>query len=132
MADDGARIAQLEAELWEREADLRQARAENDALREEQAAAAEILRAIASSPKDPDRVLDAAVDTARRLCDADAATIHEREGDHLRRRAESWGRLRPPTVPFPGAASRPIQGTAVGRALTSAEVVRIGDIDTVA
>ena len=99
---------------------------------EQQTALGEVLRMIASSPTDLDRVLHAVVETSRRLCDADAATVHERDGDGLRRRAESWGRLDRPTAPFSGAPSRPIHGTAVGHALTSAEIVCISDIERVA
>ena len=75
MADDGARIAQLDAEL-------RRVRAENAALREHDAcreraltealqdgaATREILRVIAASPTDLQRVLEALAQSVSQLC----------------------------------------------------------------
>src|SRR4051794_5456258 len=92
MADDPyARIAQLEAEvaaLREREATLthevehlRPALAES---LEQQTATAEILRVIASSPRDVQLVLDAVVRSAARLGEADTAATYRLEGDRLR------------------------------------------------
>jgi two-component system, NtrC family, sensor kinase len=74
--DDAARVAQLEAEL-------RQSRAENAALREEQTATAEVLRVIASSPTDLRRVLQTVVESAARLGEADTITVHQVEGNQL-------------------------------------------------
>jgi signal transduction histidine kinase/DNA-binding response OmpR family regulator len=51
---------------------------------EQQTATAEVLRVIASSPTDLDQVLVTLVDTARRLCGAQLAAVHQPEGDHLR------------------------------------------------
>jgi hypothetical protein len=89
MADHAARIAQLEAEL-------RQSRAENEALRqreaalvaevegrdaslaaseEHQQASGAILRVIASSPTELQRVLDTIAATAARLCQIDDVLI---------------------------------------------------------
>src|SRR5215212_969286 len=76
MADDrDARIAQLEAE--------------NAALREQQAATAEILRVIASSPTDLRAVLDAVADNAARLCECDSVSIFRVESESLRKVAEN-------------------------------------------
>ena len=94
MADDrDARIAQLEAELAasrQREAALveeaRQRERAFAAALEQQTATAEILRAIASSPAEPQRVLDSIAKTAARLCDADLALIQEAEDGYLRAR----------------------------------------------
>ena len=67
--------ARLFAELEQRNGDLQESnRLVNEAL-ERQTATSEVLRAIASSPTDVQRVLDAIVDTAARLCDAPSATI---------------------------------------------------------
>ena len=108
MADDAARIAQLEAELQRRDAELRDARAENAALRadgeqrdralsealEQQTATAEVLRVIASSPTDLQRVLQAIVESATRLCEADNTAFFRVEGDEFVRMAN----LRPGPV----------------------------------
>ena len=56
---------------------------------EQQAATSEILRVIASSPTDLQPVLDAVAESARRLCDADAAIIHRVDGNMIRRAASS-------------------------------------------
>src|SRR5262245_12060998 len=99
MADDpNARIAQFEAEL-------RQARAEVDALRaqrdgladeilylrpalnealEQQTATAEILRAIASSPIDLQRVLHDVAQSAMRHSRSTGGGLCLREGDTVR------------------------------------------------
>ena len=72
MADDPyARIAQLEAEL-------RQARGERDEALEQQTATAEVLRVIASAPTDLYTVLQAILDAAAQLCEADNGQIRER------------------------------------------------------
>jgi GAF domain-containing protein len=68
--------ARLFQELEQRTADLSQAL-------EQQTALAEVLRVIAASPTDLQRVLDAIVVTASRLCDADSAAVQQRIGDYM-------------------------------------------------
>jgi hypothetical protein len=109
MADDrDARIAQLEAEFRQREAEVRDAHAEIDTLRqrevshvgeaesrdaalaeaqEQQAATAEILRVIASSPTDLTSVLDSIIRSAAQLTAADYSTILQAERGVLRVKA---------------------------------------------
>src|SRR3954451_8885662 len=85
MADDlHARIAQLEAEL-------RQAREENDVLRaergealEQQTATSEILRSIASASEDLQSLLTRLLASATRLCDANGGGVWRIEGDQIR------------------------------------------------
>ena len=70
MAEDAARIAQLEAQLA--------------ASSQREAALAEVLRVIASSPTDLATALDSIVRSAAQLADADCSTILQAEGDILR------------------------------------------------
>ncbi|HZO31341.1 MAG TPA: histidine kinase dimerization/phospho-acceptor domain-containing protein [Chloroflexota bacterium] len=78
MADDrDVRIARLEAEL-------RQSRAENAALREQQTATAEVLRIIAGSPTDLQTVLAAVAEKAVVVCGAEDAHVRLLHGDMLR------------------------------------------------
>src|SRR4051812_14006806 len=104
MADDAARIAQLEAEnaaLRERDAAtqaavavLRDEKADladevqrlrpalTEAL-EQQTATAEVLRVIASAPTETRSVLDALLTCVSRLCAADFASTGRVEGDEI-------------------------------------------------
>src|SRR3954468_10173198 len=75
-----ARVAQLEAEVRQ--------------LREQQTAAAEVLRVIASSPADVQQALQAIVETAARLCDAPSANLlqmREPDGRLVPRAVVGWG-----------------------------------------
>jgi len=77
MADDrDARIAQLEGELAQRDQALSESH-------QREAALAEVLRVIASSPADLEGVLQAIIDVAARLCDADGHLGQRRERDGL-------------------------------------------------
>ena len=84
------RIAQLEAEcsaLREREAQfadlLQQCNQDLGEALEQQNGTAEVLRAIASSPRDIDAVLQSVTQSAARLCEANAI-IWRREGGRMR------------------------------------------------
>ncbi len=92
---------------------------------EQQTATAGILRVIARSPTDPQRVLDAIAETAARLCDAGDATILRIEGDRLRRVAH-YGPL--PTGPDQGAPLN--RGSVVGRAAADRVTVHVEDLTT--
>jgi hypothetical protein len=102
MADDPyARIAELEAELaasHSREADLtgeveRLRPALSEAV-EQQAATADVLRVIASSPTALDTVLQAIVDVAARICNADSLLMLPRERDGTLAARVGTGRIR--------------------------------------
>jgi len=58
-------------------------RAENAALREQQAATAEILRVISSSPTDVQPVFDAIASSATRLCDASFCIVFRFDGEMI-------------------------------------------------
>jgi signal transduction histidine kinase len=97
MADDAAMVEQLQAELGEARTEIdslrqrevtfvedgeRRDRAFAEAL-DQQAATAEVLRVIASSPTDLQDVLQTIIDTAARLCAAPSAALlqlRERDG----------------------------------------------------
>ena len=139
MADDPyARIAQLEAEnaaLRERDAasqrEVAVLRDDNQTLGEQQAATAEVLRVIASSPQDLQAVLDQIVDRAAVLCGADNSALYRPEGDTLRRVAwrgeinrDLLGAMRPEGGP-------PISpGSVIGSAFLERRQIQVDDLTT--
>ena len=84
MADDrDARIAQLEAENAALCSEVGRLRPALTEALEQQTATAEVLRVIASAPTDPGTVLQAILDAAGRLCDAENGLLfqlRERDG----------------------------------------------------
>src|SRR6516162_5239319 len=97
----------------------------NDAV-EQQTAAAEILRVISRSKFELQPVLQSVMDTAARLCRAEAAIIFRLENGFYRFAAgysldPSYLEIEQQSLISPG------QGTLVGRAALSGRVVRIDD-----
>ena len=89
---------------------------------EQQTATGEVLRVIASSPSDLQRVLDVIAQSSARLCDADNARILRIDGNTLRRVA-IFGKM--PVVTEPPSISRT---SAVGRAIVDRQTVHIHDL----
>ena len=90
----------------------------------QQTASSEILGVIASSPTDPQPVLDSVAENAARLCDASDAQIWQVKGDKYWRVA-SYG-----SIPVVGAdEGRPfIRSLITGRAAIDRETVHVHDI----
>jgi GAF domain-containing protein len=92
---------------------------------EQQAATAEILRVISSSPTDVQPVLDAVAERAARLCHAFDAVIFRLDGDVLRRAAH-YG-----PIPAPAGFFIPVTRSRVtGRAALDGQPVQVADAQT--
>ena len=80
MFADQAAIAIANARLFQ---DLQESNRRVTEALEQQTATAEVLRVIASTPTDPERVLQTIIETAARLCDAPGGIVLQlRERDH--------------------------------------------------
>jgi two-component system, NtrC family, sensor kinase len=111
-----AKVRDLEkrlAEALEREA---------EAL-DQQTAAGEILRVIASSPTDIQPVFAAVAASAARLCDAFDATIFQIDGDRLRVAVHSGPIASHPVGQGPSLA----RGTPSGRAVLDRQAIHVAD-----
>ncbi|MFN8635999.1 MAG: GAF domain-containing protein [Chloroflexota bacterium] len=116
---DQAVIAIENARLFQ---ELEQRNRELSETLEQQTATSEILRIVASTPTDLRRVLQAIVDAAARLCDADDVVIRLAEAGELRP-AVGHG-----STPLSLSTALPIsRGTIAGRALLDARSVQIDD-----
>src|SRR5262245_5139762 len=100
---------------------LSRARGELMEAREQQAATADILRVISSSPMDLQRAFAEIAASAARLCDAHDATIFQVDGDHLRLVANQGPTSTPTTLPIKRKA-------ATGRAVLELRAIHIADM----
>src|SRR5262249_39777673 len=91
---------------------------------EQQAATAEILRVIASSPTDVQPVLDAVVASAARVCGALNATIHIREGDAIMPRAHAG----PLAAPLLGRRQPLSRDWVTGHAILEGRTIHVPDL----
>jgi len=132
MADDPyARIAELEAEnasarqreLIATERAIR-AEAERDEALEQQTALGEVLRVIASSPRDLDSVMQALVESINQLCRADGVTLNQVEVDMTRLLVATGAAARERTVGTVGPLTRQ---TTFGRAILDGKIMRLAD-----
>src|SRR5215210_8069780 len=126
-ADDATRIAQLEAQVATLHADAeRRDRMLAEAL-EQQAATAEVLRVIASTPTDLRTVLQNVVEGAARLCDADNVGIWRADGDSMERMVSSAADL----GPRPGTRTPLNRGMPSGRVILDGRSIHILDLQAV-
>ncbi|HZO33151.1 MAG TPA: GAF domain-containing protein [Chloroflexota bacterium] len=127
--------ARLFEELEQRNAELQESNRQVTEALEQQTATAEVLRVIASSPTEPQAVLQAIAESAVSLCEADRAAISLVEGDGLRpgdglRSVAHAGDPGPFPPAFPRGTQPPLtRGTALGRAVIDRQTVHILDID---
>ena len=94
---------------------------------EQQTATADVLKAISRSTFDLKSVLDALVEAAARLCEADQGTI-ARERDGMYQRVATYGFSADFTEYVRTLPVIPERGTATGRALLEGKVVHIPDV----
>jgi signal transduction histidine kinase len=102
---------------------LTQAQRELSEAREQQAATAEVLRIISSSPTELQPVLDVVVQSAARFCGADDATIFELDGQDLCATAH-WGPI-PQTIGLRMPCTR---GSVRGRTVLERKAVHVLDL----
>src|SRR5262245_53975348 len=121
LASAERRIQELTKELFQARGELSQARGELAGAREQQAATADILRVISSSPTDLQRVFAEIAESAAYLCDAYDATIHQLDGDLLRLVAHHG--------PIPVAGSRPLtRGRLLPGAVINRRTIHVADL----
>ena len=95
---------------------------------EQQTATADVLKIISRSTFDLQAVLDTLVESAAKLCEADRAAIHRREGDYFPFVA-SCGFPREFNEFMRNRQFRPEPETALGRVLTSATTIHVPDVE---
>ena len=115
VAKQAQTIAELRQELEARNRDLA------ESLQRENATS-EILRVIASSAKDLQRVLDTVAENAARLCEAKDSLIFRIEGDFYRRVAR-YG-----PMPTRGVLQPITRGTPIGRSILDRQTIHVHDL----
>src|SRR5262245_37842720 len=121
--DADSRVRDLEKRLEEALKEKAEALNLREEAQEQQAATAEILRVISSSPSDIQFVFDTIVRTAARLCDAFDANLVLADGEEFVQRAHH-GPISAPELD----ARYPLRGTVSGRAILEARIIQVEDL----
>src|SRR5215470_12093423 len=114
-------LASAECRIQELTKELAQARGDLAEAREQQAATAETLRVISSSPMDLKRVFAEVAMSAARLCDAYDVAIHQVNGDLLPLVAHYGPILVPDSLPL-------TRGVLAGRAVLDRRAIQVTDM----
>jgi signal transduction histidine kinase len=121
---DDSRVRDLEKRLAEARKQLQTRDRELAEARGQQTATAEILRVISSSPTDIQPVFETIVRNAAHLCDANDASLFQREGD-VTRCVANYGTVITAAV----GQRRPItRGTLSGRAILDRRTIHLPDV----
>ena len=120
LASAERRIQELTKELSEARGVISQARGELAEAREQQAATAEILRVISSSPMDLQRVFAEIAASAARLCDAYDVVIRRADGNILRLVAHHG--------PIPVPSTVGLRGNIQGRVVLDRRTIQVADV----
>jgi GAF domain-containing protein len=126
LADPQQIIADLQCQLADAQQRLDKLAAERDEALAQQAATAEILQVINSSPGDLDSVFDAILEKAIRLCEADGGYfLRYQDGNH----AFAAGRgLQPGFAAFLSLPYQPAAGSPAALVAQGAPYVHISDL----
>jgi signal transduction histidine kinase len=127
---DAGRVRDLEARLAEALQGKAEAVKREAEAQEQQAATAEILRVISSSPTDVQPVFDAIVRTGARLCEAEFALLARYDGTSMSVAAHSGAREEEIDAVGQVYPMRPTPETLGGRAILERAVVHIPDVSS--